>query len=316
MGSLAPLVSRMVEVSVLCGAHSVYLVVAYAMFCRCAPCRDKKSCFDSGPGTVSSKNVTLLRWRLCHEGQWCVDCVCPSRWHQCREAPQDWLGVFSFSANTKIILKAKALGLKYFWNIRFSQQPCTVRCCWRTNPYDIPIGYALVLLHQWCCYISTEGKSKWTKPKPLPLPFPPSHSIAILLSCVFYFVFGQVDVWSMGITAIEMAEGEPPLLHQAPLRALLSISINPSPRLKDPNRWSRGFIHFLASSLDVEVCHGMSCYFTTSLTPGLFVCVCGCLRCALCLWGLCCYCFRFCCCCCCCWEDVVIICCRWQRYFV
>lgn len=57
----------------------------------------------------------------------------------------------------------------------------------------------------------------------------------------------------MGITALEMAEGEPPLLHEPPLRALLLISINPSPRLKDPNKWSRGFIHFLASSLDVEV---------------------------------------------------------------
>ncbi|CAN0213372.1 unnamed protein product, partial [Ectocarpus fasciculatus] len=64
---------------------------------------------------------------------------------------------------------------------------------------------------------------------------------------------GKVDVWSMGITALEMAEGEPPLLHEPPLRALLLISINPSPRLKDPNKWSRGFIHFLASSLDVEV---------------------------------------------------------------
>ena len=59
----------------------------------------------------------------------------------------------------------------------------------------------------------------------------------------------------MGITALEMAEGEPPLLHEPPLRALLLISINPSPRLKDPNKWSRGFIHFLASSLDVEVGH-------------------------------------------------------------
>ncbi|CAM9126309.1 unnamed protein product [Pylaiella littoralis] len=64
---------------------------------------------------------------------------------------------------------------------------------------------------------------------------------------------GKVDVWSMGITALEMAEGEPPLLHEPPLRALLLISINPSPRLKDPNKWSKGFVHFLDSSLDVEV---------------------------------------------------------------
>ncbi|CAM9983082.1 unnamed protein product [Ascophyllum nodosum] len=64
---------------------------------------------------------------------------------------------------------------------------------------------------------------------------------------------GKVDVWSMGITALEMAEGEPPLLHEPPLRALLLISINPSPRLKQPDKWSMGFTHFLSSSLDVEV---------------------------------------------------------------
>ncbi|CAM9413033.1 unnamed protein product [Discosporangium mesarthrocarpum] len=64
---------------------------------------------------------------------------------------------------------------------------------------------------------------------------------------------GEVDVWSLGITALEMAQGEPPLLHEPPLRALLLISINPPPGLKEQHKWSRGFTHFLSRCLDTDV---------------------------------------------------------------
>ncbi len=60
-----------------------------------------------------------------------------------------------------------------------------------------------------------------------------------------------MDIWSLGITAIEMAEGEPPLLNEPPLRALLLITINPPPTLNDPTgRWRTAFKHFLSRCLE------------------------------------------------------------------
>uniref|UniRef100_A0A7S3PEZ7 Protein kinase domain-containing protein n=1 Tax=Aplanochytrium stocchinoi TaxID=215587 RepID=A0A7S3PEZ7_9STRA len=63
---------------------------------------------------------------------------------------------------------------------------------------------------------------------------------------------GKIDVWSTGITAIEMAEGEPPLLEVAPLKALLLITTNKPPRLKKgPGsvQWSGEFKHFIKCTL-------------------------------------------------------------------
>ncbi|XP_020382696.2 mitogen-activated protein kinase kinase kinase kinase 4 [Rhincodon typus] len=56
------------------------------------------------------------------------------------------------------------------------------------------------------------------------------------------------DLWSLGITAIEMAEGAPPLCDMHPMRALFLIPRNPPPRLKS-KKWSKKFFSFIESCL-------------------------------------------------------------------
>ncbi|XP_069368270.1 TRAF2 and NCK interacting kinase b isoform X2 [Paralichthys olivaceus] len=56
------------------------------------------------------------------------------------------------------------------------------------------------------------------------------------------------DLWSLGITAVEMAEGAPPLCDMHPMRALFLIPRNPAPRLKS-KKWSKKFQSFIESCL-------------------------------------------------------------------
>ncbi|XP_037552556.1 traf2 and NCK-interacting protein kinase isoform X3 [Nematolebias whitei] len=56
------------------------------------------------------------------------------------------------------------------------------------------------------------------------------------------------DLWSCGITAIEMAEGAPPLCDMHPMRALFLIPRNPPPRLKS-KKWSKKFFSFIENCL-------------------------------------------------------------------
>ncbi|XP_070097293.1 myosin-IIIb isoform X1 [Equus caballus] len=59
----------------------------------------------------------------------------------------------------------------------------------------------------------------------------------------------RCDVWSLGITAIELGDGDPPLFDMHPVKTLFKIPRNPPPTLLYPEKWCEEFNHFISQCL-------------------------------------------------------------------
>ncbi|XP_020494738.1 STE20-like serine/threonine-protein kinase [Labrus bergylta] len=63
----------------------------------------------------------------------------------------------------------------------------------------------------------------------------------------------KADIWSLGVTLIELAQIEPPNHEMNPMRVLLKIAKADPPTLMQPSRWSPEFSDFLRRCLDKHV---------------------------------------------------------------
>uniref|UniRef100_A0A8D8MAI6 Neither inactivation nor afterpotential protein C n=1 Tax=Cacopsylla melanoneura TaxID=428564 RepID=A0A8D8MAI6_9HEMI len=86
----------------------------------------------------------------------------------------------------------------------------------------------------------------------------PSWMAPEIMRCGYKEVDGydnRIDVWALGITAIELGDGKPPFEDMHPTRALFQIVRNPPPGLYRSSNWSQHFVDFIAECLEKNPDH-------------------------------------------------------------
>uniref|UniRef100_A0A3P8Q2S2 non-specific serine/threonine protein kinase n=1 Tax=Astatotilapia calliptera TaxID=8154 RepID=A0A3P8Q2S2_ASTCA len=78
----------------------------------------------------------------------------------------------------------------------------------------------------------------------------------------------KADIWSLGVTLIELAQIEPPNHEMNPMRVLLKIAKSEPPTLMNPSRWSPEFSDFLRKALDKNVDNRWSTVQLLQAGPG------------------------------------------------
>ena len=68
----------------------------------------------------------------------------------------------------------------------------------------------------------------------------------VIASAKGYSYDNRADVWALGITAIELADGRAPFSEMHATRAMFQILRNPPPTLYRQSNWSQNFNDFIS----------------------------------------------------------------------
>uniref|UniRef100_H3A0U5 Myosin IIIA n=1 Tax=Latimeria chalumnae TaxID=7897 RepID=H3A0U5_LATCH len=85
----------------------------------------------------------------------------------------------------------------------------------------------------------------------------------------------RCDIWSLGITAIELGDGDPPLADLHPMRALFKIPRNPPPTLRQPELWSAELNDFINKKCckertqNLSTCPKIFMHYSTHFTTNI-----------------------------------------------
>ncbi|XP_076330918.1 serine/threonine-protein kinase Pak-like [Tachypleus tridentatus] len=137
------------------------------------------------------------------------------------------------------LLKVVSLNLK---SPRFSRSQFNVRCSSGSNNFFILAADADFEL----CAVITSQESKRTSTAGTPYWMAPEIVKKKKYGC-------EVNIWSFGITAIEMIQGEPPYCNEDPLMLSDLIAKNGKPDIKEKDNISLVFQDFLEKWLQVDV---------------------------------------------------------------
>ncbi|XP_004691365.1 PREDICTED: myosin-IIIa [Condylura cristata] len=139
------------------------------------------------------------------------------------------------------ILREALMGLQHLHNNKTIHRDVKGNNILLTNEGGVKLvdfGVSAQLTSTWHCRNTSVGTPFWMAPE--------------VIACEQQLdtaYDARCDTWSLGITAIELGDGDPPLADLHPMRALFKIPRNPPPKLRQPEMWSAEFNDFISRCL-------------------------------------------------------------------